>query len=36
MDEALVREMCEVTPQEVVWWVCGTGDLIYFALVGLS
>ena len=37
MDEAPVREACEVTTsQEVVWRVCGTGDLIYFALVGPS
>jgi hypothetical protein len=33
MDKAPVREACEVCiPQKVVWWVCGTGDIINFAL----
>jgi len=34
MDKAPVREACEVAiPQEVVWQICGTVDIIYFALV---
>jgi len=36
MTEVPVCEMCEVTSQDVVWQVCGPGDLKYFALVGLS
>jgi len=37
MNEALVRKVYEVaTAQEVVWRVFGTGELIYFALVGLA
>jgi hypothetical protein len=34
MDKTPVREACkDAIPQEVVWWICGTGDFIYFALV---
>jgi hypothetical protein len=37
MDKAPVREACEVAiPQEVVWRIYGTADIIYFAWSGFA